>query len=53
LEKEGKGENPSPHIMHSYPLAAVFYTFAIAALISILRKSKRELLAAQLAYVVR
>ena len=37
--------------MHSYPSAEVFYTFAIAALISFLRKSETELLAAQLAYV--
>ena len=37
--------------MHSYPSAEVFYTFAIAALISFLRQSEPELLAAQLAYV--
>jgi hypothetical protein len=37
--------------MHSHPSAEVFYTFVIAALISFLRKSEPELLAAQLAYV--
>jgi len=38
-------------IMHSYPSAEVFYTFAIEALVSFLRKSEPKLLAAQLAYV--
>jgi hypothetical protein len=37
--------------MHSYPSAEVFYTFAIAALISFLRKSEPELPAAQLAHI--
>ena len=37
--------------MHSYPSAEVFYTFAIAALISFLRKCEPEPLTAQLAYV--
>ena len=52
LEKEGKGVKNTftPHYA-LYPSAEVFYTFAIAALISFLRKSEPELLAAQLAYV--
>jgi hypothetical protein len=37
--------------MHSYLSAEVFYTFAIAALISFLRKSEPELPAAQLAHI--
>ena len=50
-KKEKMSKTPSPHIMHSYPSAEVLHTFAIAALISFLRKSEPELLAAQLAYV--
>lgn len=38
-------------IMRSYPSAEVFYTFAIEALVSFLRKSEPMLLAAQLANV--
>ena len=38
-------------IMHSYPSAEVFYTFAIEALLTFLRKSEPELLKAQLARV--
>ena len=38
-------------IMHSYPSVEVFYTFAIEALVSFLRKSEPTLLAAQLAHV--
>ena len=38
-------------IMHSYPSAEVFYTFAIEALVSFLRKSDPKLHAAQLAKV--
>ena len=38
-------------IMRSYPSAEVFYTFAIEALVSFLRKSEPTLLAAQLAKV--
>ena len=38
-------------IMRSYPSVEVFYTFAIEALVSFLRKSEPTLLAAQLAHV--
>ena len=38
-------------IMHSYPSVEVFYTFAIEALISFLRKSEPTLLATQLAHI--
>ena len=38
-------------IMRSYPSAEIFYTFAIEALVSFLRKSEPKLLAAQLGYI--
>jgi three-Cys-motif partner protein len=38
-------------IMRSYPSAEIFYTFAIEALISFLRKSEPTLIAAQLSYI--
>ena len=38
-------------IMYSYPSVEVFYTFAIEALVSFLRKSEPELLTEQLAHV--
>jgi three-Cys-motif partner protein len=38
-------------IMRSYPSAEIFYTFAIEALVSFLRKSEPALLAAQLGHI--
>lgn len=38
-------------IMHSYPSAEVFYTFAIEALVAFLNKSEPSILAAQLAHI--
>lgn len=38
-------------VMRSYPSAEIFYTFAIEALVSFLRKSEPTLLAAQLGYI--
>ncbi len=38
-------------VMHSYPAAEIFYTFAIESLLAFLRASDPKLLAAQLAHV--